>query len=178
MSEKSLTVRFEALISQYSREIYGYFLRATRDHHDAEELAQDVFVKAFRGMDALKQADAARSWLFSIAVRQLLDFLKSRQTRQRASNRQLDDGAMINSEAGTPDRAAQAREMRAFLTDEAMRLPGRQRTVMLMHMTGAMDYRDMATALEITPAAAKMSLFHGRETLRQRLSEFKSRRQE
>jgi RNA polymerase sigma-70 factor (ECF subfamily) len=175
--EVSLTARFEELIDRHSREIYGYFLRALRNHHDAEELSQDVFVKAFRHLDSLREPGAVRGWLFSIAVRQLLDHLRSRGRSQDGAVHQLQDEASLTDEGVAPERAAMAREMREFLLEEALLLPERQRSVMLMHMTGAMDYEAMAKALKITTTAAKMSLFHGRERLRERLVWFRERRQ-
>jgi RNA polymerase sigma-70 factor (ECF subfamily) len=128
-------------------------------------------------LDSLREPGAVRGWLFSIAVRQLLDHLKSRGRAQDGAVHQLQDEASLTDEGVAPERAAMAREMREFLLEEALLLPERQRSVMLMHMTGAMDYEAMAKTLKITTTAAKMSLFHARERLRERLVWFRERRQ-
>ncbi len=136
-----------------------------------------MFVKAFRHLDSLREEAASRGWLFSIAVRHLMDHLKARGRRGGMRAHQLREEALLADTSSTPDREAIVRETRDFLMAEALSLPKRQRAVMLMHMTGAMDYEEMAQYLKISTSAAKMSLFHARERLREKLAWFRERRQ-
>ena len=160
------------LIASHARELQLFLTKLCGNHHDAEELAQDVFVKAYRSLDSLREPRAARRWLYRIAVNQFNDWIKP---RKRGVLRPIGDPADYDIASPMGERStddAMAKEFSDWL-DEAIRaLPDRQRTVLLLHSAKGFDYAAIAEVLGITTDAVKMSLFHAREKLRDRINRF------
>jgi RNA polymerase sigma-70 factor, ECF subfamily len=163
---------FEALVRTYAPEIESFLRRLCGNRHDAEELAQDVFVKAYRKIDTLREAAAARRWLFTIAVNRFNDWVTPRKRRAMAAAESIDETAPPRSPERSPAEHVAADELSRWLTDAVARLPERQRSVVLLFMARGFDYGEIAGALGISSDAVKMSLFHAREKLRGRMERF------
>ncbi|MCA9322623.1 MAG: sigma-70 family RNA polymerase sigma factor [Planctomycetes bacterium] len=159
---------FDELIERHGREIRLFLQRLCGNHHDAEELTQDVFVKAFRRLDGLRESAAARRWLYTIAVNHFNDWIKPlRRTALRPLGDMIEEDARFAS-TERPSAQAMADEFSRSLGGWILALPDRQRTVLLLHSTKGFDYLQIGEALGITVDAVKMSLFHAREKLRKK----------
>lgn len=158
---------FESLVERHAGEVQSYLLRLCGNRHDAEELAQDVFVKAFRKLDTLREIGAARRWLFTIAVNHFNDWISSRAAHRTKGFEDDDEG--VADPGPDPRDVLAADELRAVLADGAAELPERQRTVLFLFCARGFDYSDIGEALGISADAVKMSLFHAREKLRRRI---------
>ena len=168
--------RFEELVEQHAREIQLFLAKLCGNHHDAEELAQDVFVKAYRKLGSLREGAAVRRWLYTIAVNHFNDWVKP---QKRTAIRAVGDIAHYDVAARRCDRPtaqAASREFNHWLNDCILELPSRQRTVLLMFLANGFNYADIAEALGITADAVKMSLFHAREKLRTRVDRYAEER--
>ncbi len=73
---KELLKQFEAVISQYHRDILNYIYRLVGNNYEAEDLAQETFIKAFQKYHTLKDKTKAKSWLYSIARNVTIDFFR------------------------------------------------------------------------------------------------------
>jgi len=167
-SDDRVVDRFDALVRNHSREIHGFLLKLTGNHCDAEELAQDVFVKAFRRLETLRERGAARSWLFTIAVNHFNDWLKQRRQVALRATRPLPDADVVDPAPQQPSGELMARELSRTLMTAIHTLPERQRTVLLLFCAKGFDYAAIAEMLGISTDAVKMSLFHARQKLRSR----------
>lgn len=163
---------FEALVRNHAPEIEAFLRKLCGNRHDAEELAQDVFVKAYRKIDTLRDAAAARRWLFTIAVNHFNDWVTPEKRRAQAALEPLDEGIAIAALDRSPHEHAAAGELSNWIADAVARLPERQRVVLLMFMARGFDYAEIAESLGISADAVKMSLFHAREKLRDRMERF------
>ena len=67
---------FDRLFNQYSAPIYNYVMRMVGDADRAADIAQDTFIKAYRKMDTLTEASAARSWIYRIATNTAIDSMR------------------------------------------------------------------------------------------------------
>ena len=160
---------FERLVALHSREICGFLAKLCGNHHDAEELAQDVFVKAHRAIDGLRVPEASRRWLFTIAVDQFQDWIKPKKRRILRAVTDIEASDPAVDAAARPPMQAMASELSGRLESWIAALPDRQRTVLLLHSQRGFDYDQIASILEISVDAVKMSLFHAREKLRSRV---------
>jgi len=166
--------RFEALVSEYSREIRLFLGKLCGNHHDAEELAQDVFVKAFRKIETLRDPLARRRWLYTIAINHFNDWIRPKKRRMARAVGEIGDYEVAGPRGERPSRQAMTHELSDMLLENIIRLPERQRVVLLMFSAKGFNYADIAEALGITVDAVKMSLFHAREKLRRSLNRYLS----
>ena len=163
---------FEDLVRDHAREIQLFLRKLCGNHHDAEELAQDVFIKAYRKLDTLREPAATRRWLYTIAVNHFNDWIKPRRRAAMRAIGDIDDFDLSNPKSVQPAKQAAAVEFSAWLDESILALPDRQRTVLLLFSAKGFDYADIADALGISPDAVKMSLFHAREKLKKRVARF------
>jgi RNA polymerase sigma-70 factor, ECF subfamily len=155
----------DELVHRHAREIQLFLFKVSGNHHDAEELAQDVFVKAFRNLDSLRDPKAARRWLFSIAVNHVNDWMRSRRRSRWRSMRELFDFELISNQE-KPSSELSAQELGRCIAEAVAALPERQRSVVLLHAARGFAHEDVGQALGISADAAKVNLFHAREKLR------------
>ncbi|MFC4851956.1 RNA polymerase subunit sigma-70 [Actinophytocola glycyrrhizae] len=178
---------FTDLVEPYRREIQAYCYRMLGSYDDAEDLVQDVFLRAWRGKDAFAGRASVRTWLYRIATNACMDFLRrnQREPQRYEPLPGFDSGAEEGPERvpwlqpypdqlldldTAPDSAAVSRETLelVFLT-AIQHLPPRQRAVLLLR--DVLDWSAAATAeqLEITVATVNNDLQRARPVLRQHL---------
>ena len=165
---------FDALIDRHAREIQSFLHKLCGNHHDAEELAQDVFIKAFRRLDSLREEKASRQWLYAIAVNHFNDWVRPKRRAILRSMVPIEESLMPAVSLTGPEQRAMNEELSRWLQEAVLRLPERQRTVLLLHSATGFDYQEIAKTLGISTDAVKMSLFHARERLRAKVERFLS----
>ncbi|MFT7618933.1 MAG: RNA polymerase sigma-70 factor (ECF subfamily) [Planctomycetota bacterium] len=163
---KPLVENFDELLERHSREIQVFLYKLCGNHHDAEELAQDVFVKAFRKLSTLREAGATRRWLYTIAVNHFNDWIKPKRRAILRTVLEIEEQIIEDGKKEQPQEAALSHELSEWLREATMQLPERQRTVLLLFSATGFDYQEIASTLNISTDAVKMSLFHARERLR------------
>jgi RNA polymerase sigma factor (sigma-70 family) len=101
---------FEALYREHSPRLYALARRMTGSSPESEDLLQDIFLQVHRKLDSYRGDAALGTWLYRLAIRQCLDFLRSRHGRMRAASRPLEDeGPLVPSDRSRArDRAAPA----------------------------------------------------------------------
>lgn len=75
---------FEEIYQHYKPLIYNYLYRSTLNHHEAEELTQDTFLKAFRSIHRFRKESSLKTWLFTISRNTYLDDIKKEQHQEEA----------------------------------------------------------------------------------------------
>ncbi len=168
----SLSESFDRLLERHSREIQVFLYKLCGNHHDAEELAQDVFVKAFRKLDTLRESGATRRWLYTIAVNHFNDWIKPKRRAILRTILEIEEQVLEGNEKERPQEAAMNKELSEWLQEATMHLPERQRTVLLLFSATGFDYQEIAKTLNISTDAVKMSLFHARERLREQVDRY------
>jgi RNA polymerase sigma-70 factor (ECF subfamily) len=159
---------YEAVLDLYRDRVYALLLRLVRDPRDAEDLAQDAFLKAFRGLSSFEPGRPLASWLFKIAHNTALDFLRSRGEELTA----LDDPDMgVDPAQPGPGLEAVlvAEETRGRAERLIASLPPLYREVMLLRHTEDLDYRAIGEILGLPEGTVKIRLFRARDLLRAKL---------
>jgi len=170
---------FEELVVKYQQPVMNFIYRTVPDLSEAEDLAQNVFVQAWKARQRYEVSAKFSTWLFTIARNLSLNEIR-RRSRHAAESMDAPIGI------GEPDsvRQYEDRDLRPP-TDELIRgelelkvaeavadLPENQRTAMLLAQDEDTTYDDIARILECSLSATKSIIFRARETLKQRLKPY------
>jgi RNA polymerase sigma-70 factor (ECF subfamily) len=150
----------ERLFAEYHLPIVSYLFRMVGDGAQAEELAQDVFVRAFRALPRLANDANHRAWLYRIATNAAYDALRRRRVVQWFSLRETDLDA--DSVTG-PDRLGEQQAVQRAL----MRVPETYRSALVLFSVQGYSVREIAEALGVSEGAVKTRLFRAREMFRE-----------
>lgn len=160
---------FRRIVELYQDRLFTFLLRMVRQHEEAEDLAQEVFVRAWRHLDAYDAKWAFRTWLFSIARHLALNALR----RPRAVIVSIEGGGdeehpalpLATADASPADQAI-AREQRRRLTRALDDLTPRAAMVFTLFYQEEMSIAEIAQTVGMTPGAVKVTLHRARETLK------------
>jgi RNA polymerase sigma-70 factor (ECF subfamily) len=161
---------------RHAAQVYGFALRCLRAHHDAEDLTQQVFVKAWRGRHTFDPGRGTiGAWLQGIARRQVADRLTAR-TRDAAIARAAltgQNGTGTSRVAGTSGVTGVAERVieAVVVADELNRLPPEQRTVLRLAFYHDLTHTRIAALTGLPLGTVKSHLRRGLERLRRRWEE-------
>jgi RNA polymerase sigma-70 factor, ECF subfamily len=154
---------FDRLVERYQRDVYRLCYRYVDNHHDADDMAQEVFLKAYRAIGRFRGDSALSTWLYRITVNTCLNFRSSRRPPEDELSESLADrgtGAQERLERG--ERSRRVREAVSLL-------PEKQRATLILKVYGEMTHQEVAGILGSTVGTVKANLFHALGNLRKRL---------
>lgn len=160
---------FEALVALHSRRVYNLALGYTGRHHDAEEIAQTVFVKVWKALPQFRGASAFSTWLYRLTLNACTDHY--RRERKHREDLSLDDPdlAPIRDAAPSPEEIVIQREEEAILRKALAELPEQHRVILILREMDGLDYQEIAQVLELQVGTVKSRLTRARRALREKL---------
>ncbi|HEY6386608.1 MAG TPA: sigma-70 family RNA polymerase sigma factor [Candidatus Acidoferrum sp.] len=171
---------FELLLQRYRTPLVNFLYRMVRAREEAEDLAQEVFLRVYRARKDYVPSAKFTTWLFRIATNLALNSV--RDNRHQRMEVSLDAPVTIDAEDGDEkplDIAEKHPNIEQYLVEEARKkmirhaidkLPEKQRAAVLLHKYQELDYGDIAKILECSESALKSLLFRAYETLRVELA--------
>ena len=166
---------FQALVERHRAMVYRVAFQFAGNHHDAEDIAQEVFIKVYRSLDRFRQDAQLTSWMYRIVMNACIDH--RRRQRPAAAVPFGDDAEqkMLNTPEDTPgpESRAYAGELGQVLESEIGRLPKGQRIVFVMRHHQGMKLCEIAEALGLAEGTVKRQLHAAVHRLRQALTHAK-----
>ena len=171
---------FALLLHRYRTPLVNFLYRMVRNREQAEDLAQEVFIRVYRARAEYVPSAKFTTWLFRIATNLALNSL--RDTRHQRMEVSLDAPVTVDSEEGDErplDVAEKNPNIEEHLVQEAQRemirhaidkLPEKQRAAVLLHKYQELDYGEISKILSCSESALKSLLFRAYETLRVELA--------
>jgi RNA polymerase sigma-70 factor, ECF subfamily len=171
---------FELLLHRYRSPLVNFLYRMVRNREQAEDLAQEVFLRVYRARAEYVPSAKFTTWLFRIATNLALNNV--RDTRHQRMEMSLDAPLMADSEDGDErplDVADQHPDIEQHLVEQARskmirhaieKLPEKQRAAVLLHKYQELDYGEIAKILACSESALKSLLFRAYEALRVELA--------
>src|SRR5437773_4236901 len=143
---------FEELVTAYQHRVFGVALRMLGSRAEAEEIAQEVFLRAYRALADFRGDARLGTWLYGIASRLCLNRLASPDRRVARG-----DAALADVPAATPDAAAAAEraELDAALRAAIAGLPEDRRLVLVLRDVEGLSYEEIAEALALDPGTVR-----------------------
>jgi RNA polymerase sigma-70 factor (ECF subfamily) len=157
---------FSRLVEAYQMPVYNLCYRVLGNPHDAEEAAQETFLRAYTRLASYDPARSFKTWLLSIAHHHCIDRLR----RRRLNFLSLDeepalDTAAWRSAAPTPEETAMRRERDGEIQALLDLLPAKDRSALVMRYWYDLSYDEIAQATATTVSAVKSRLHRAREAL-------------
>lgn len=158
---------FDVIVQRHQRHVYQLCYRFTANHEDASDLAQDVFVRAFRGLHSFKGHSAFGTWLYRIGVNVCLNRAALRGPKSAA----LDVGDQVDHRVERADimllRGERAAEVRAAIA----RLPKKQRATLILRIYHDLPHDQIAEIVGSSVGAVKANFFHALANLKKLLQD-------
>jgi RNA polymerase sigma-70 factor (ECF subfamily) len=154
--------------------VFNVCFRMVGDWHEAEDLAQEVFVKAYRAMDRLRGEAKASTWLYRIAVNACLNHQRRKQRVRWLSldflfeSRSETEVGLPASEQSPFDELTQ-RETETLVQDAVNSLPLNQRAVLVLQVYEGLSYEEIAAVMKCSVASVDSRLHRAKENLARRL---------
>ncbi len=161
---------FEELVMTYQHRVFGVALRMLGSRAEAEEVAQEAFVRAHRALAEFRGDAKLSTWLYAITSRLCLNRLAS---GERRLTRQGEDALLRLSDAGPrPDTALERRELETALGRAIAELPEDRRIVVVLRDIEGLSYEEIAQVLELELGTVRSRLHRARADLKEKLERF------
>jgi RNA polymerase sigma-70 factor (ECF subfamily) len=157
----------DALVRAFAGEVYGVLFRIVGNHEDAEDLAQEVFVRALSALDLYRGDGPFGGWLLRIAVHVGRDHLRR---RGRAPVLLGLTGIAAGDGRPEPGAALEHGELTAHLAAALERLPAPLRAALALRVLEGREYDEVAAALGVRPATARTQVMRARRLLERLLA--------
>ena len=148
---------FEALLEEHEHAVINFCMRMVRNQAQAEDIAQIVFLAAFKDFDGFEGRSSVRTWLLGIASHRCLDALKADRRRNARIENNDDAVAVAQDPSGGPSDGVNAADRSAALDDCLDRLPDDTKLTVLRRFYEELSYEEMSRELE-----AKADTLHAR----------------
>ena len=169
---------FDELVERYHSKIYGLTYNMTSNREDAEDLTQEIFVKAFQALPRFKGKSSFYTWLYRIAVNKTINYRKKRNRKRAMSLDQFDNEIKLDdvyhdlTSKGSPLRHLSLTELQKKLNEALQNLSEKHRTVVVMHDMQGIPHEEIARMVGASVGTIRSRLFYARRQLQAELAEF------
>ncbi|MFQ5599961.1 MAG: RNA polymerase sigma factor [Candidatus Krumholzibacteriia bacterium] len=151
---------FRQLVEMYMRSIYGIAYRLMGNHDDADDVAQETFVRAYEALERYDERYTMYTWLRTIATRVALNEIDKRRRRQTAGGERFEVAAQtVQETAANPEESFEGEETRRRLEKALATLPEEFRVTLTLRTYDELSYAEIAAALGV-PVGTVMSRIH------------------
>src|SRR5215469_1103317 len=169
---------YDQLVRRYQERIYATIYHMTSNHEDANDLAQEAFIKAFHALKTFKGGSSFYTWIYRIAVNKTINFLKQRRNKSQISLNDLDfnaehdpDLVALISEK-TPRREINLIELQERLNVAMQKLSEPHRLVVTLHDVQGLSHEEIAEIMDCNIGTVRSRLFYARQQLQAYLSDY------
>jgi len=169
---------YDELVRLYQERIYATIYHMTSNHEDANDLAQETFIKAFQAIKSFKGGSSFYTWLYRIAVNKTINFLKQRRHRVQMSLNDLDFQAEHDPDLvalisdKTPRRDVDLGELQEKLNTALQKLSEVHRLVVTLHDIQGLSHEEIAAVIGCNIGTVRSRLFYARQQLQAYLSDY------
>ena len=159
---------FTALVNRYQKQIHTLVWRKIGDFHTAEEITQDIFLKVYKKLSTLKPPDRFPGWLYVIATRHCISWLRKKQLPTTSLNEmstfELEERCYLQYEADRKEASA-VENQRELVKRLLQKLPESERTVVTLFYLAEMSCENISEFLGVSPNTIKSRLHRARKRL-------------
>ena len=165
---------FDLLIQKYQHRIVSLVTRYVSDHSEAQDVAQEAFIKAYRAIKRFRGDSAFYTWLYRIAINTAKNWIVAKNRRPPNSDIDAVDAEQyaISSrlrETATPENELLREEIEKTVFDTIAKLPEDLRTAIMLREMDGMSYEEIAVTMECPIGTVRSRIFRAREAIDEKL---------
>ena len=169
-AQKNERGAFDLLVLKYQHKVVTLVARLLRDPTEAEDVAQEAFVKAYRALGSFRGDSAFYTWLYRIAVNTARNSIASRQRRPLDYEAELSESEQNNVAArlkhdDTPEATVLSEEIRQTVNQAIEQLPEDLRTAIVLREIEGLSYEEIAAAMDCPVGTVRSRIFRAREAI-------------
>jgi RNA polymerase sigma-70 factor, ECF subfamily len=161
---------FDLLVIKYQHRVLAVVNRFVRDSSEAQDVAQDAFIKAYRALPNFRGDSAFYTWIYRIAINTAKNYLVARNRRPPSSDVELEDaeffaGSEAMHEMNTPERNFLRDELQAEIEQAFNNLPVDLRTAITLREIDGLSYEEIAEVMSCPVGTVRSRIFRAREAI-------------
>lgn len=161
---------FDLLVMKYQSRILALAVRFVQDSHEAQDIAQEAFIKAYRALGNFRGESAFYTWLYRIAINTAKNYLVSRNRRPPANGVDAEeaeflDGAQSLRNVDTPEHLLLRDEIDKTVQDSISKLPEDLRVALTLREYEGLSYEDIAEVMQCPVGTVRSRIFRAREAV-------------
>jgi RNA polymerase sigma-70 factor (ECF subfamily) len=166
---------FNDLIIKYEKVVFNFAYRLTQNYDDANDIAQDAFIRAYNAMPNFRGDAAFSTWIFRITTNVFLDERKRRKAHPQQSLDEYNtpgeerESLQIEDPSPTPEDIVQGNERQRLLVKAIQSLPEYQRNMVVLYHLQQKSYEEIAAIMELPLGTVKSRLNRARLALKEKL---------
>ncbi len=172
-TQKGDTEAFNPLVRKYQPRIYNLIYRCIQNHEAAEDLCQEVFLKAWQALPNFQRRAVFYSWLHQIAVNCSIDFIRKQSRQIVFATEELtinpDDTFQMLQTHPSPDDILEKEELGDIIREAVAQLPPGQHAVFNLRYQEELSIKEIASRLNKSESTIKAHLYHARQNLQDML---------
>lgn len=166
---------FDLLVIKYQHKIIQLVNRYVKDHSEAQDVAQETFIKAYRALGGFRGDSAFYTWLYRIAINTAKNYLVSRSRRNSDYQIDIDDAEACENAPQlqgmeTPERSLLNEEIIETIKTAIDNLPEEMRIAIMLREFEGMSYEEIAEAMDCPVGTVRSRIFRAREAIDNKLN--------
>lgn len=173
---------YRQLVGKYQAKLRNVAYGITLDVEESADIIQDVFLKAYMGIDKFKGESSLYTWLRRITINESLNWVRKWKRRFKWQHQSIDqeDGSSLDLESGEagPEKSLDSKQVAGILKKGLDMLPEKARAVLVLKEVEGLSYEEIGDLLGINKGTVSSRIFYAREKLRENLKGIESEDQQ
>lgn len=166
---------FDMLVLKYQGRVMSMVTRLVRDHHEAQDIVQEAFIKAYRALPRFRGDSAFYTWLYRIAMNTAKNHLVSKGRRPAIGGVELEEAEVVGipklQDIDSPERQLLRDELEQVINHAIKTLPDDLKTAITLREFDGLSYEEIAHVMDCPVGTVRSRIFRAREAIDRQITE-------